>query len=166
MATQAPATESAGEVRAFIGLGANLGDAKATLLRAVQAIADLPATRLLKRSSLFRSSPVDADGPDFLNAVVEVGTRLSPADLLAQLQAIEVREGRQRPYRHAPRTLDLDLLLHGNAMQACDALTLPHPRMWERAFVLRPLAQIAPDLVTAQQLERVRDQSVTPLPDT
>jgi 2-amino-4-hydroxy-6-hydroxymethyldihydropteridine diphosphokinase len=97
-------------------------------------------------SSFFCSAPVDAEGPAFINAVAELATPLEPIELLSALQAIEHAHGRQRPYRHAPRTLDLDLLLHGQRLAASPALTLPHPRLHQRAFVLRPLLEIAPDL--------------------
>jgi 2-amino-4-hydroxy-6-hydroxymethyldihydropteridine diphosphokinase len=133
--------------RAFIGLGANLGDARATLAQAEREIAGLPHTRLRAVSSVYRSAPVDAQGPDFLNAVVEVSTSLAPHELLAQLQAIERRHGRQRPFRHAPRTLDLDLLMQADLLIESPVLTLPHPRMHLRAFVLLPLAELAPNLV-------------------
>ncbi|HRM93720.1 MAG TPA: 2-amino-4-hydroxy-6-hydroxymethyldihydropteridine diphosphokinase, partial [Alicycliphilus sp.] len=98
---------------AWIGLGANLGDARAALRSAVQAMATLPGTRLLRVSSLYRSAPVDAGGPDYLNAVAELDTTLAPLELLHALQRIEQAAGRERPYRNAPRTLDLDLLLYG-----------------------------------------------------
>jgi len=133
--------------RAFIGLGANLGDPQATLAQAEREIAGLPHTRLRAVSSLYRSAPVDAQGPDFFNVVVEVQTALSPHELLAQLQHIEQRHGRMRPHRNAPRTLDLDLLIYADAVLDSPGLTLPHPRMHQRAFVLRPLAELAPDLV-------------------
>jgi 2-amino-4-hydroxy-6-hydroxymethyldihydropteridine diphosphokinase len=132
--------------RAYVGLGANLGDARATLLQALERIAALPQTQLLRRSSFYRSAPVDAGGPDFVNAVAELSTALDPLALLRALQAIETEHGRQRPYRNAPRTLDLDVLLHGDTCSADPVLTLPHPRGHERAFVLRPLAEIAPGL--------------------
>ncbi len=131
---------------AHIGLGANLGDAPATLRSALRAIAALPGSRLLAVSSLYRSAPVDAAGPDFHNAVAALHTPLAPAALLAALQAIEQDFGRQRPYRHAPRTLDLDLLLCGDAVLQTSNLTLPHPRLHLRAFVLQPLLEIAPGL--------------------
>lgn len=131
---------------AFIGLGANLGDARATLRSAFAAIAALPRTRLTARSSLYRTAPIDAGGPDYVNAVARIETGLDANELLAHLQAIEQRHGRERPYTNAPRTLDLDLLLHGDARIETPALTLPHPRMHERAFVLAPLAEIAPRL--------------------
>jgi 2-amino-4-hydroxy-6-hydroxymethyldihydropteridine diphosphokinase len=139
-----PSTEP---VDAFVGLGANLGDAAATLVRAIGELAELPDCRMVARSSLYRSAPVEAGGPDFVNAVVQLSTCLAPAELLAQLQRIEARHGRLRSYRNAPRTLDLDLLLHGDAPMHTPTLTLPHPRLHERAFVLAPLAEIAPALV-------------------
>jgi 2-amino-4-hydroxy-6-hydroxymethyldihydropteridine diphosphokinase len=133
-------------MRAFIGLGANLGEAAATLEAAVSALAELPHTELTARSQTYRSAPVDASGPDYFNAVVELATTLSAADLLHELQRIELRHGRQRPYRNAPRTLDLDLLLYGPHTIASAELTVPHPRLHERAFVLLPLHELAPDL--------------------
>ena len=134
-----------------MGLGANLGDARATLFAALDALAGLPETLLVARSSCWRSAPVDASGPDYLNAVAGLDTGLSPEALLAALQAIEDDHGRTRPYRHAPRTLDLDLLLHGDAVLQSARLTLPHPRLHLRAFVLEPLAELAPDLVIPGQ---------------
>jgi 2-amino-4-hydroxy-6-hydroxymethyldihydropteridine diphosphokinase len=110
-------------------------------------LAALPASRLVAQSSLYRSAPVDATGPDFVNAVAGIDTALSATDLLAALQSIEQRHGRVRGERNAPRTLDLDLLLHGEAVIDTPALTLPHPRLHERAFVLLPLAEVAPALV-------------------
>jgi 2-amino-4-hydroxy-6-hydroxymethyldihydropteridine diphosphokinase len=133
-------------VQACIGLGANLGDARATLGVAVAALASLPDTRLLRVSHLYRSAPVDAQGPDFLNAVACVETGLAPSALLHALQAIELDHGRERPYRNAPRTLDLDLLLHGDTVLSSPELTLPHPRLHERHFVLAPLLELEPDL--------------------
>lgn len=132
--------------QAFIGLGANLGDARATLKAAVAALRELPKTRCVAVSSVFRSAPVEASGPDFFNAVVELSTSLTPQDLLAALQTIELSHGRQRPFRHAPRTLDLDLLMYGSLRLNTPHLQLPHPRMHQRAFVLAPLAELAPDL--------------------
>ncbi|MFG6457003.1 2-amino-4-hydroxy-6-hydroxymethyldihydropteridine diphosphokinase [Roseateles sp. BYS96W] len=133
--------------RAYIGLGANLGaDLGATLSRAAQALAALPGTRLVVLSSAWRSAPVDATGPDFLNAVAALDTALQPLALLDALQAIEQSHGRERPYRNAPRTLDLDLLLYADVVMDTPRLTLPHPRLGERAFVLRPLLEIAPHL--------------------
>ena len=123
--------------RAFVGLGANLGDARTAVLRAMDALDGLPGTRVVARSSLYRSAPVDATGPDFVNAVVALETTLDPSDLLAELQRLEHDALRERPYRNAPRTLDLDLLRHGDAVLRTARLSLPHPRMHERAFVLR-----------------------------
>lgn len=147
-------------VRAWIALGANLGDAPAQLLRAMQHIHALPQTQLVHASSLYRSAPVDAQGPDFINAVVEVATTLVPLDLLTNLQGIENAAGRLRPYRNAPRTLDLDILLYGTQTIDTERLTVPHPRMHERAFALLPLHEIAPERVTAQQLAQVGDQAI------
>jgi 2-amino-4-hydroxy-6-hydroxymethyldihydropteridine diphosphokinase len=132
--------------RAYIGLGANLGDAAGQVEAALAALAAEPGCRLVARSSLYRSAPVDATGPDYINAVAALDTTLDPHALLARLQAIEQRFGRERPYANAPRTLDLDLLLHGHSVLDSPALTLPHPRLHRRAFVLRPLAELSPDL--------------------
>ena len=129
---------------AHIGLGANLGDARATLAAALAALAALPHSSLQQVSSVYRTAPVDAAGPDFFNAVAALHTRLAPLDLLAALQAIEQRFGRQRPYANAPRTLDLDLLLMGGLQLQTPQLTVPHPRLHLRAFVLQPLLEIAP----------------------
>jgi 2-amino-4-hydroxy-6-hydroxymethyldihydropteridine diphosphokinase len=135
-------------VTAVIGIGANLGDPVATVLSAIEALRALadPA-RPLQVSSLYRTAPVDAAGPDFVNAVACLDTRLAPGDLLHALQAIEARFGRERPYRNAPRTLDLDLILHGATISTDPALTLPHPRAHERGFVLAPLAELWPGAV-------------------
>ena len=142
--------------RAYIGVGANLGDARATVCAALAALATLADSRLVLASALYRSAPVDAVGPDFINAVAALDTAMAPLALLAALQAIEQQFGRRRPYRNAPRTLDLDLLLHGDAALQTPALTLPHPRLHQRAFVLRPLLQIAPTLA-APGLGRLAD---------
>lgn len=131
---------------AYVGLGANLGAAAKTLAQASARIDKLHNTRLLRASSLYRSAPIDAAGPDYLNAVVAIETQLSATELHAELQAIEMSLGRTRTFRNAPRTLDLDLLLFGELRSADPTLTLPHPRMHQRAFVLQPLAEIAPDL--------------------
>jgi 2-amino-4-hydroxy-6-hydroxymethyldihydropteridine diphosphokinase len=132
--------------RVFVGLGANLGDGRATLAQALRDLAALPGTTVVAVSRIYRSAPVDAQGPDFHNAVAELRTTLAPQPLLLALQALEQAHGRQRPYPHAPRTLDLDLLLYGDRVLGEPALTLPHPRLHARAFVLRPLADVAPDL--------------------
>jgi 2-amino-4-hydroxy-6-hydroxymethyldihydropteridine diphosphokinase len=135
------------KVRAFIGLGANLGDPEAQIRRAIQALGDLPGTRLVAASSLYRSAPVGVgDQPDFVNAVAEVETALGARELLEELLAAEARFGRERPSPGAPRTLDLDLLLYGDRVIAEPGLAVPHPRMHERAFVLMPLAELAPEV--------------------
>jgi 2-amino-4-hydroxy-6-hydroxymethyldihydropteridine diphosphokinase len=128
--------------------------------KAMDDLAALPGTHVGARSSLYRSAPVDAQGPDFINAVVELETELDPTALLAELQRIESGAGRERPYRNAPRTLDLDLLRHGDVVMNTAVLTLPHPRMGERAFVLLPLAEIAPDEVAPAQLAQVAGQRI------
>ncbi|KQP18460.1 2-amino-4-hydroxy-6-hydroxymethyldihydropteridine diphosphokinase [Pseudorhodoferax sp. Leaf267] len=150
-------------VQAYIGLGANLGDAAAAVRAAVESIANLPGTLAQSKSPLYRSAPVDAGGPDYVNAVMGVRTILSASELLAQLQRIEQGAGRERPYVNAPRTLDLDLLLFGDQAISTPTLTVPHPRMRERAFVLVPLADIAPWLVQAQELHAVANQRLTPI---
>jgi len=132
---------------AFVGLGANLGDRARQIDSACAEIAALPTTTLLARSALYASAPLDAPGGEYLNAVAQIRTALSPLELLRALQAIESRHGRVRPFAGAPRTLDLDLLLYGELVLASDELTLPHPRLHERAFVLVPLAEIAPERV-------------------
>jgi len=134
-------------VDAYIGLGANLGDAMATLGAAFNALAALPESELAQRSSIYRSAPIDSSGPDYLNAVARLRTSLGAHELLAHLQSIERSHGRERPYRNAPRTLDLDLLLYGEQRFEAPALIVPHPRAHEREFVLAPLAELAPALV-------------------
>jgi 2-amino-4-hydroxy-6-hydroxymethyldihydropteridine diphosphokinase len=136
----------AADERVFVGLGANLGDAAATVRAAIDALAALPGTVVVARSSLYRSAPVDGPRPDYVNAVAELRTTLEPAPLLRSLQSIEARFGRERPYRNAPRTLDLDLLLYGDRRIDTPELVVPHPRWRERAFVLVPLAEIAPEV--------------------
>lgn len=147
-------------VSAYVALGANLGDAQAAVREAMVALGQLPRTVVTARSSLYRSAPVDAEGPDFVNAVVALRTGLDADQLLAALQRLEAQAGRERPFPNAPRTLDLDLLMHANAVRDTPTLTLPHPRMRERAFVLKPLAEIAPDKVPAAALARVSNQVI------
>ena len=139
-------------VQAFVAIGANLGDAEAAVKAAMDALGALQRTQVTARSSLYRSAPVDATGPDFINAVVALRTGLDAEQLLIAMQRLEAQAGRERPFPNAPRTLDLDLLMHGNSVINTPTLTLPHPRMRERAFVLKPLAEIAPDKV----IERIR----------
>ncbi len=114
----------------------------------------------MQASSFYRTAPIDATGPDYVNAVAELRTGLGPYELLAALQELEQAAGRERSYRNAPRTLDLDVLRYGELQQDDPRLTLPHPRMHERAFVLVPLAEIAPGLVSQQQLQSVEKQSI------
>ena len=133
--------------RVFVALGSNLADPVAQLAAACDEIGRLPQTRLLGRSSLWRSAPVGyLDQPDFVNAVAEVDTTLEPEALLEQLLEIERRHGRVREFANAPRTLDLDIALYGERCIDTPTLTVPHPRMHERAFVLLPLHELAPDL--------------------
>ena len=155
-------------VRAYVALGANLGDAAAALRRAVETMGKLPKTQVLQSSSLYKTAPLDTDsggelpapGEDYFNAVVELDTGLTAPDLLTHLQKIEQQAGRERRYRNAPRTLDLDLLLYGSARIDSVRLILPHPRMWQRAFVLLPLAEIAPGLVSSLRLAAVEHQRI------
>lgn len=158
-------------VTAYVALGANLGDARAALLQAVRGLENLPCTQVRRVSSIYKTAPLNIDsamdtaapGLDYLNAVVEINTGLNAPALLDQLQRLEQEAGRERPYRNAPRTLDMDLLLYGSGRIASDRLQLPHPRMQQRAFVLVPLAEIAPDQVGAEALEAVRHQAVQKL---
>ncbi len=138
---------AARRVRAFVALGANIGEPVTHLRAAVEDMAALPGTAVVARSSLYRSAPVGlVSQPDSNDAVVALDTNLEPLTLLRALLAIEARHGRVRSVPNAPRTLDLDLLLHGDRQQDEPELTLPHPRMHERAFVLLPLLEIAPDV--------------------
>lgn len=155
-------------ITAYVALGANLGDARAALRRAVQALGGLPRTTVRQVSGLYKTAPLDTDcgneapapGSDYLNAVMALETGLTAPALLDALQAIESQAGRERPYRNAPRTLDLDLLLYGSARIDSTRLTVPHPRMMQRAFVLVPLAEIAPGQLGAEQLAAVAHQAI------
>lgn len=147
-------------VIAYVGLGANLGSAQLVVTQALQALDGLPGTRLLRRSGLYRSAPFEASGPDFINAVAALQTHLSAPDLLGALHGLEKAAGRTRPYPNAPRTLDLDLLLYGDARIDSPGLKVPHPRLMDRAFVLLPLAEIAPERIGVAQLGRVQGQDV------
>jgi 2-amino-4-hydroxy-6-hydroxymethyldihydropteridine diphosphokinase len=149
-------------VTAYIAFGANLGDPGAVLPQAMDDLAQTQGVTLVCRSSLYRTAPVASSGPDYINAVVEVSTVLTAPDLWAAMQNIESKAGRARPYLNAPRTLDLDLLLYGTASIQSDALEVPHPRMGERAFVLVPLAEIAPELVSTTQMTSVLGQTISP----
>lgn len=150
-------------VTAYVALGANLGDARQTVLDSLTALDRLPVTRCTGRSRLYRTAPFEAEGPDFINAVAQLQTRLSAPELLDALQALENQAGRLRPYLNAPRTLDLDVLLYGQARISSPRLTVPHPRMWGRAFVVYPLADLAPELLTPAHWASVAGQSIAPI---
>jgi 2-amino-4-hydroxy-6-hydroxymethyldihydropteridine diphosphokinase len=147
-------------VIAYIALGANLGDARAAVCAAMNAIDSLPGVKLMAASSLYSTAPIESSGPDYINAVVKVLSTLPAYSLLSALQKIEHAAQRERPYHNAPRTLDLDVLLYGSARIESDVLTVPHPRMWERAFVLLPLQEIAPELVSLDALRSVAGQRI------
>lgn len=157
-------------VIAYVGLGSNMDHPREQVLAALGELSQLPESRLLKQSRLYRSAPMGfAAQPDFVNAVAQLDTALPPPCLLAELQGIENRHGRERPFREAPRTLDLDLLLYGDAVISSTSLTVPHPRMHERAFVLRPLTDISPGVsvpgrgTALQLLQDCGAQEVEPL---
>ena len=138
-------------VTAYVALGANRGDAPAAVRGAMQALHDAPGTRVSARSSLYRTAPIDAGGPDYVNAVVQLSTRLPAPGLLDLLQKIERAAGRERPYHHAPRTLDLDILLFGQeSITDAPRLIVPHPRLWLRDFAYKPLLELQPDLARNQ----------------
>jgi 2-amino-4-hydroxy-6-hydroxymethyldihydropteridine diphosphokinase len=149
-------------VVAYIGVGANLGFARDAVLNALADLARLPDSEFIQASGLYRSAPVDATGPDFINAVAELETTLSAPDLLSYLWSLETQAGRVRTERNAPRTL-------GDTVLNTKELIIPHPRMIERAFVLMPLLELAPDIEipgagrAAALLEHVADQDVEPL---
>ena len=147
-------------VTAYIALGANLGNPGATLLQAMDDMAAIEGVTLVSRSALYRTAPFQSSGPDYVNAVVEVRTVLTAPALLARLQELEQRAGRERPYRNAPRLLDIDVLTYGDACIDSATLVIPHPRMLDRAFVLVPLSEIAPHAVTPAQLQAVQTQFI------
>ncbi len=133
---------------AYVGLGANLGKPRRQLLAALEELGRIPQTRVTARSSLYRSAPIGyPDQPDYVNAVAKLETGLRPEELFARLQEIERGHGRKRSFRNAPRSLDLDLLLYGGERIDTPALTVPHPRMHQRAFVLVPLLELDPSAV-------------------
>lgn len=155
-------------VRALIGLGANLGQARETIESALEALKSTPGIEALEVAYFYGSDPVDAQGPSFVNTVALVKTHLAPLALLEVLQALEQTHGRERSFRNAPRTLDLDLLWYEEIAMETARLTLPHPRMHERAFVLKPLNDLMPELVLkqgniAQLLAQCGDQKLWPL---
>jgi 2-amino-4-hydroxy-6-hydroxymethyldihydropteridine diphosphokinase len=133
---------------AYVGIGSNVGEPRAQVLAALAKLGGMPRTRLVGQSSLYASAPLGyADQPQFVNAVAALDTELPAMRLLHELQALETAQGRRRSFKNAPRTLDLDILLYGDVVLQHPALTLPHPRMHERAFVLRPLVELAPQVV-------------------
>lgn len=156
---------------AYVGLGANLGDTRGVLRAAATALANWPGVLSAQGSPLYRTAPVLAIGPEFVNAVLRIETTLGAFELLAVLQQLEQRHGRERPFPNAPRTLDLDLLLYGEAVINSPSLTLPHPRLHQRAFVLQPLLALNPALqapglgVLSAYLAGVQDQSIEALGD-
>jgi 2-amino-4-hydroxy-6-hydroxymethyldihydropteridine diphosphokinase len=151
---------------AFVGIGSNLEEPERQVGQALAELDRLPHSRVVRRSSLYRSAPLGhADQPDFVNAVAQLETGLPAERLLAELQEIEARHGRRRSFPNAPRTLDLDILLFGDRALRTENLEIPHPRMRERAFVLQPLLEVAPELqerfrgcldaCAAQDVERI-----------
>jgi 2-amino-4-hydroxy-6-hydroxymethyldihydropteridine diphosphokinase len=167
--TKADNSKVVASVTAFIAIGANLGNAVQTVQDAIQAINDLPQVQVTQQSSLYKTAAMESlpgapKSPDYINAVIEISCHQPAYLLLEQLQKIEQKAGRNRPYLNAPRTLDLDILLYrdenGDAQIKTETLTVPHPRMWQRAFVLVPLAEIAPHLVSTERLEVVKGQGI------
>ena len=147
---------------AYVGIGSNLQEPEKQVRQAFDELDRLPHTRIVRKSSLYRTAPIGHETqPDFINAVAQLETGLPAERLLAELQGIEKRHGRERTFRNAPRTLDLDLLLFGESKLNLPQLTVPHPRMHERAFVLKPLLEIAPQLpfslagCAGQKIERI-----------
>lgn len=157
------------QVTAYIGIGANLGDARANVLEAIARLARLPGAQLVAASPSYRTAPIDSSGDDYINAVARISTSLPAEELLQALHDIEAAHGRERPYRNAPRTLDLDLLLYGEEQIATATLSVPHPRITERAFVLVPLLALAPAIEipgrgpARDHLASVADQAISQL---
>jgi len=147
-------------VTACIAVGANLGDARQTVMQSLHDIGRIAGCTVMATSRLYRTAPWQAKGPDFVNAVVRIDTHLNAPSLLEALQSLELAAGRERPYLNAPRTLDLDILLYGAGCIDSPRLTVPHPRMMQRAFVLYPLADVLPNIVQPQDLQRVQDQPI------
>ncbi len=171
MADIAASGTAAAGITAYIALGSNLGDPVVQIEQTWSELGNLPETRLIACSALYLSKPVGyADQPDFINAVAGVRTQLTPRALLAALLGIEARHGRNRTFKNAPRSLDLDLLLYDGLIMHEHGLTLPHPRMMERAFVLVPLSEIAPDALVpghgrvADCLARIDSGDIARLP--
>jgi len=147
-------------VTACIAVGANLGDARQTVMQSLHDIGRIAGCTVMATSRLYRTAPWQAQGPDFVNAVVRIDTHLTAPALLEALQSLELAAGRERPYLNAPRTLDLDILLYGAGCIDSPRLTVPHPRMMQRACVLYPLADVLPNIVQPQDLQRVQDQPI------
>jgi 2-amino-4-hydroxy-6-hydroxymethyldihydropteridine diphosphokinase len=147
-------------VQVCVAFGANLGDAQASVLQAIQDVGALATTQLKKASALYASAPYEASGPEFVNAVAIYETDLPPLELLDALQNLENIAGRERPFANAPRTLDLDIIFYGDVALDAPRLTVPHPRWQERAFVLAPLAEISPEKVSPTSLEKVAHQPI------
>jgi 2-amino-4-hydroxy-6-hydroxymethyldihydropteridine diphosphokinase len=150
-------------VDAVIALGSNLGESIATVEQAIEALSTIPGIDRVAQSPLYRSAPYQAEGSDYINAVIKVRTHYNPHDLLRLMQAVELAYGRRRSTLNAPRTLDLDLIFYGSARIESQSLTVPHPRWSERAFVLLPLSTIAPERVTGEMLEQVKHQPISQL---
>jgi 2-amino-4-hydroxy-6-hydroxymethyldihydropteridine diphosphokinase len=157
-------------VTSYIGVGSNLGDAERNVKAALDALGKLRSTQLHSYSSLFKSAPIDASGDDFINAVARLDTVLNTESLLTELQKIELDFGRERPFRNAPRTLDLDILLYGDQQIATDHLVVPHPRMTSRAFVLIPLLELDEKIyipgqgLASQFVKKLKSQVIHVLP--
>jgi 2-amino-4-hydroxy-6-hydroxymethyldihydropteridine diphosphokinase len=148
--------------KAYVALGSNLSDPASQVKKAFSALERLPKTKVIKQSSLYKTVPVGyGDQPNFINAVVEISTQLDPETLLKNLLNIEQLFGRERPFANAPRILDLDLLYYENVVQNTAYLTLPHPRMHLRGFVLLPLAEIAPNLEISTNGETAKEDNHT-----
>lgn len=153
--------------KAYVALGSNLSEPSKQIKKAYIALEKLPKTKVIKQSSLYQSAPVGYDNqPDFINAVAEIKTNLSPQELMQGLLDIEQTFGRERPFPNAPRILDLDLLCYENLVLKTDFLTLPHPRMHLRGFVLLPLAEIAPNLVINSDVVIPKHSNVVKLAET
>jgi 2-amino-4-hydroxy-6-hydroxymethyldihydropteridine diphosphokinase len=148
-------------VKAYIGLGSNVGNPLAQLQSACQALQATPEIHGFRCSRFYASAPWQASGPDYVNAVAQFNTVFTAPELLSHLQGIEQAAGRQRPYHHAPRTLDLDLIFYGHSTIASPSLVVPHPRWSERAFVLKPLAELAPELVDSLDWQRLDGQAIS-----
>ena len=149
--------------QAFIGFGGNIGDARQSITDAIVCLAQHIEVHIINKSCFYQSAPVNAVGGDYINAVVEIETDLNPYGLLYVCQSIEQQFGRERPFANAPRTLDLDILFYGDAKLQSTRLTVPHPRWLERAVVLLPLQEVAPQKVVQVMLHAVAHQKIEKL---